>query len=212
MMWVNCLWLFEKVTKLRELVKCPYTTSNCWNSFFLIDCPQFSLGLKGTLGSNIQTLTPFLIAHSVKLTPLHLVTLKLQFLFATILTSMLTACLTPNTCLSTPRLKYCIPKINTLQLSIFTKLHCCHHYLIKSLAAAKLLRVCWRTLTTDWLPVPLRTPHFPVWKYLPRYFHSWWRKNIQQKITYDHHWDHHWRRDLNIVIGICPHSQNPQSL
>ncbi len=30
-----------------------------------------------------------------------------------IVTSTLTACLSPNTCLSTPRPRYCVPKINT---------------------------------------------------------------------------------------------------
>ena len=43
------------------------------------------------------------------------------------------AYLTPNTCLSTPRLRYHLPKINTHQLSSFAEL--CS-YPIKSLAAA----------------------------------------------------------------------------
>ncbi len=40
-------------------------------------------------------------------------------LHLSVLTSKLTAYLTPNTRLSTPRLRYCIPKINTFQLSRF---------------------------------------------------------------------------------------------
>ena len=75
------------------------------------------------------------------------------------LTSTLTTYLTPNTCLSTPRPKYQVPKINTHQLSSFAELcyyHCCP---VKSLAAAKPCRVCYHTLTTDWLPAPLRTWH-----------------------------------------------------
>ncbi len=63
---------------------------------------------------------------------------KLQFL----LTSTLTAYLTPNTHLSTPRLKYYLPKINTHQLSSFVELHYCCCYPIKSLTAAKPGRVC----------------------------------------------------------------------
>ncbi len=74
-----------------------------------------------------------------------------------IVMSTLTAYLTPNTRLSTPRLKYCLPKINTGQLSSFTELRYCHCYHIKSIAATEPGRVCWQTLTTDWLPVPLRT-------------------------------------------------------
>ena len=53
-------------------------------------------------------------------------------------TSTITAYLTLNTRLSTLRLRYCLPKINTHQLSSFTELCCCCHCLIKSFAAASL--------------------------------------------------------------------------
>ncbi len=53
--------------------------------------------------------------------------------------SMLTAYLNPNpnACLSTPGLKYHIPKINTHQLSSFAELR---SHPIKNLAAASLLK------------------------------------------------------------------------
>ena len=79
-----------------------------------------------------------------------------------LLMSTLTAYLTQNTCLSAPRLRYLIPKINTHQLSSFAELCYCYCYLIKSLPAAKLPRVYWHTLTTDWLPAPLRTRHCTI--------------------------------------------------
>ncbi len=82
--------------------------------------------------------------------PLRPLTLAFQ------LTSTRTAYLTPNTCLSTPRLKYHVPKINTHNWA-FVELRCCHCHPIKSLATTNL--PSWHTLTTDWLPAPLRTRH-----------------------------------------------------
>ncbi len=60
---------------------------------------------------------------------------------------------------TTPRLKYCIPKINNmsaeqllramLPLPLPYKKSCCHWP----------PRVCCHTLSTDWLPAPLQTRH-----------------------------------------------------
>ncbi len=83
-----------------------------------------------------------------------------------VVTSTLTTHLTPNTYLSTPRLRYCIPKINTHQLSSFAEPGYCLCYPIKSLAATKPHRVYWHILTTDWLPAPLRTRHGIVWEFV----------------------------------------------
>ena len=68
------------------------------------------------------------------------------------LTSTLTIYLTPNTRLSTPKLRYCVPKINTLQLSSFTELYCHCSYPIKCLAATSVLEyVDTHSLPTGYL-------------------------------------------------------------
>ena len=56
------------------------------------------------------------------------------------MTSTLTAYLTPNAYLSTPTLRYYIPKINNISAEQLPELCCRHcHYLIKSFAATNLL-------------------------------------------------------------------------
>ena len=66
--------------------------------------------------------------------------------------SMLTTYLAPNTCLSTPRLRYYVPKINTHQLSSFTELYCHCHNPIKSFAAGSLPKyVATHSLLTGYL-------------------------------------------------------------
>ena len=71
-------------------------------------------------------------------------------------TSTLTAYLTPNTGLSTPRLRYCVPKINN------TSAEQLHRAMLPLLPYKKPYchwppRVCCHTLTTHWLPASLRT-------------------------------------------------------
>ncbi len=69
------------------------------------------------------------------------------------MTSTLTAYLAPNTCLSTPRLRSRVPKINTHQLSSFAELRC-HK---KTLATASLPEyVATHSPKTDCL-APFRT-------------------------------------------------------
>ena len=74
-------------------------------------------------------------------------------------TSTLTAYWTPNTGPSTPRLRYCIPKINNVSAEQL------HRAMLPLLLPYKRPCCCWppriccHILTIDWLPAPLQLDH-----------------------------------------------------
>ncbi len=79
----------------------------------------------------LKRFLPRAIIESLKVGILKVRTLYLCFYpLLCLVTSTLTAYLTPNTRPSTPRLKYHIPKINTHQLSSLVELCYCCCYLI----------------------------------------------------------------------------------
>ncbi len=110
----------------------------------------------------------------------------------------------PDTRLSTPRLRYQVPKINKVSAEQL------HRAILPLLLPYKKPCCCWpprvccHTLTTDWLPVPLRTRHSWIDQ-----SHDTRGKQRESRMAPGPEFDHWWSTLLTSINTALPNPKKP---